>query len=101
MNLLKTIIAATSIAALSTSAFAGGLSPEIMEAPVVMEEEMMAPAAGSISPTIIVVGVLAALLLAASLQEEDEEPENNDDIIVCGIDVICLEEGDSDDPQLR
>ena len=75
MNILKSAVAATAIAALSTSAFAGGLSPEIMEAPVVMEEEMMAPAAGSISPTIVVVGVLAALLLVASLQEEEEEEE--------------------------
>ena len=43
MRITKTLAAAASIAALSTSAFAGGLSPEIMEVPEVMEEPMMAP----------------------------------------------------------
>jgi hypothetical protein len=79
MNFVKTAAAATAIVALSTASFAGGLADEIMEAPVVMEEEMMAPATGSISPTIIVVGVLAALLLAATLQEDDDEGGEDDD----------------------
>ena len=73
MRILTSTLAAGALLASSTALHAGGLSPEIMEAPVVMEEPMMEDAGGSLSPTIIVVGVLAALLLAASLQEEEEE----------------------------
>jgi len=72
MRITKVIATATAIAALSTSAFAGGLSDQIMEAPVVVEEEM-APATPSVSPTIIVVGILAALLLASNLDSDDDE----------------------------
>jgi hypothetical protein len=71
MRLTTTIAAAASIAVLSTSAFAGGLSPEIMETPVV--EAAPAPAASSISPTYIVLGVLAALLIAAAVNQDDDE----------------------------
>lgn len=74
MRITKTLAAAASIAALSTGAFAGGMAPEIMEAPVVMEEPMAEPAS-SISPVYIVLGVLAALLIAAAVAEEDEEDE--------------------------
>ena len=70
MRITKTLAAAAAIAALSTSAFAGGMADEVMEAPIVVEEEM-APAGSSISPAIIVVGILAALLLAANLGDED------------------------------
>jgi len=72
MRITKVIATATAIAALSTSAFAGGLSDQIMEAPVVVEEEM-APATPSVSPTIIVVGILAALLLASNLDSDDDD----------------------------
>ena len=74
MRITKVIATATAIAALSTSAFAGGLSDQIMEAPVVVEEEM-APATPSVSPTIIVVGILAALLLASNLDSDDDDEE--------------------------
>jgi hypothetical protein len=70
MRIVTTLAAAASIAALSTTAFAGGMADEVMEAPVVMEEPMAAPAASSISPTYIVVGVLAALLIAAAVAED-------------------------------
>jgi hypothetical protein len=70
MRITTTLAAAASIAVLSTSAFAGGMSPEVMEAPVVMEEPMMAPKASSISPTYVVLGVLAALLIAAAVAED-------------------------------
>ena len=74
MRITTTLAAAASIAVLSTSAFAGGMADEVMEAPVVMEEPMMdAPAASSISPAYVVLGVLAALLIAAAVAEEDEE----------------------------
>lgn len=68
MRITKTLAAAASIAVLSTSAFAGGMADEVMEAPVVMEEPVAAPAASSISPVFIVVGVLAALLLVAAAE---------------------------------
>jgi len=65
MRITKVIATATAIAALSTSAFAGGLSDQIMEAPVVVEEEM-APAGTSVSPALIVVGILGLLIFAGS-----------------------------------
>ena len=79
MNIAKTLITAASIAALSTSAMAGGLADEITEAPV---EVMVAdePAGSSINPTFVVLGVLAALLLASAL-DDDEEEEDTDLIL--------------------
>lgn len=68
MRITTTVAAAASIAVLSTSAFAGGMAPEVMEPPVVMEEPMAEPAS-SVSPTYIVLGVLAALLIAAAVNE--------------------------------
>ncbi len=65
MRITTTLAAAASIAVLSTSAFAGGMSEEVMEAPVVMEEMAPAPA-GSSMTSIIVLGVLAAALLFAA-----------------------------------
>ncbi len=66
MRITTTLAAAASVAVLSTSAFAGGMAQEVMEAPVVMEE-MAAPApAGSGITGIIVLGVLAAALLYAA-----------------------------------
>ena len=65
MRITTTLATAASIAVLSTSAFAGGMSEEVMEAPVVMEEAAPAPA-GSSTATIIVLGVLAAALLYAA-----------------------------------
>ena len=72
MRITKTLAAAASIAALSTSAFAGGMADEVMEAPVAMEEEMMEPAGSSLSPTLIVVGIVAALLLVANMDSDSE-----------------------------
>ena len=71
--LLKTTLSAAVIALSANAAFAGGLSPEIVEAPV-MEEEMVA-AGPSINPTYIVVGVLALLLIAASTGSDGDDPE--------------------------
>jgi hypothetical protein len=68
MRMTNLLASAAAVAVLSTSAFAGGLSPEIMEAPVVAAEP--APAGSSISPVFIVVGVLAALLIASSLSDD-------------------------------
>ena len=73
MHILKSGITALAIASLSSTAFAGGLSPEIMEAPVMVEE--VAEPASSVSPAIIVLGVLAALLIAAAVAEDDDDDE--------------------------
>lgn len=67
MRTTTTIAAAASIAVMSTSAFAGGMSEEVMEAPVVMEEPVAEPA-GSSTVGLIVLGVLAAALLVAANQ---------------------------------
>ncbi|MBQ2260056.1 MAG: hypothetical protein II336_01660 [Loktanella sp.] len=64
MRMTKVFATAAVVAALSTTAFAGGLAPEVMEAPVVVAEP--APAGSSINPAFIVVGILAALLIAAA-----------------------------------
>ena len=61
MRILNRIAATTAIIALTAPAFAGGLSDQIMEAPVVVEEEM-APAGSSIDPSLIVLGILVLVL---------------------------------------
>lgn len=58
-----------------TTASAGGLSPEIMETPVVATEA--APAGSSINPAFVVVGVLAALLIASSLSDDEETDQKS------------------------
>ncbi len=69
MRLTTTLAVAAALAVSGVAATAGGLEPEVMEAPVVMVEP--APAASSVSPTYIVLGVLAALLIAAAVAESD------------------------------
>ncbi|WP_051108204.1 hypothetical protein [Yoonia vestfoldensis] len=71
MSRFTTLATAAAFAAVTTVASAGGLSPEIMEAPVVAQEA--APAGSSINPAFVVVGVLAALLIASSLSGDDED----------------------------
>lgn len=92
MGILKTLVASAAIAAIATTSVAGGLSDQIMEAPVVAEEEM-APAAGSsVDPSLIVLGILALLILGASSSSSDdnEEPmrEINLDTVPEGTEVI-------------
>ena len=86
MHISKTLISAVAATALATSSFAGGLSPEIMEAPVVMEDEMAAPAASSISPIWIIAGIAGALLVVSMLEEE--ETTTIDDCEISCIDQI-------------
>ncbi|WP_322891539.1 MULTISPECIES: hypothetical protein [unclassified Yoonia] len=74
MRILTTLTAATALAGFTTAATAGGLSPEIMEAPVVAAEPAPAPGS-SINPAFIVVGVLAALLIASSSSSSDGDGE--------------------------
>jgi hypothetical protein len=73
MNILKTLASATAVAAISSTSFAGGLSDQIMEAPVVVEEEVMA-AGPSIDPAIIVLGILGLLIIGANSGGDDSEP---------------------------
>ncbi|SFR33918.1 hypothetical protein SAMN04488005_0571 [Yoonia tamlensis] len=70
MRFITTLAAAAAIALTSTTAFAGGVAPAVMEAPVV--EVMEAPATSSVSPAFIVLGVLAALLIASQLEDDDD-----------------------------
>jgi hypothetical protein len=69
MRITTTLAAAASIAVLSTSAFAGGMSDEVMEAPVVAMEEVMEKPAGSGMAGIIVLAVLAAAAIFAATEE--------------------------------
>ncbi|WP_333713848.1 hypothetical protein [Yoonia sp.] len=71
MRIAKTLASAAAIAVAGTAGFAGGMADQIMEAPVVVVEEV-APAGSSISPAIIVVGILAALVLVASSGDDDD-----------------------------
>lgn len=73
MQIMKNLATATAIMALTTPAFAGGLSDQIMEAPVVVEEEM-APAGSSLDPSLIVLGILGLLLIGASMGDDDPGP---------------------------
>ena len=70
--LTKTTAIAAVIALSASSAFAGGLSDQIVEAPV-MEEAVVAEP--RINTTYVVVGVLAALLIAAAVGQEDDEED--------------------------
>ena len=79
MRILSTLVAAASITALATASVAGGLSDEVMEAPVVAVEPEMEPAGSSISPTFIIVGVLAALLIAAYVANEDDDDDDDEE----------------------
>jgi|GEM_PF-4748689 len=66
MRITKTLAAAATLAVVSTSAFAGGVAPVVVEPVEVME----APKTSSVSPTYVVVGVVAALLIAAAASAE-------------------------------
>ena len=66
MRITKTLAAAATLAVVSTSAFAGGVAPVIVEPVEVME----APKTSSVSSTYVVVGVVAALLIAAAASAE-------------------------------
>lgn len=77
MRRITAFTTAATLAAFSSTAFAGGLSPEIMEAPAVADEA--APAGSSINPAFIVVGVLAALLIASgSSSDSSDEPTDGE-----------------------
>ena len=64
MRITKTLAAAAVIAAAGTTAFAGGLAPEVMEAPVVVVDTPMA-AGSSVPAGYVVLGLLAALVAAS------------------------------------
>ena len=68
MRITSSLCVAAILAATSTSVFAGGVSPAIIEPIEVIE----APATSSVKPAFIVVGVLALLLIASQL--DDDEP---------------------------
>ncbi|MEL6681999.1 MAG: hypothetical protein AAFQ09_05070 [Pseudomonadota bacterium] len=76
---LTTLLSTAALCAAPVLVTAGGLSDEIMEAPVVAVEPEAAPAGTSISPTFVILGVLAALLIAAALSEEDDDDEEEDE----------------------
>ena len=71
MRIAKTLVTTTMISLLTLPAFAGGLSDQIMEAPVAAEEAM-APAGSSVDPTLIVLGILGLLLLGASMSDSGD-----------------------------
>ena len=66
MRITKTLATAATLAVVSSSAFAGGVAPVIVEPVEVME----APKTSSVSSTYVVVGVVAALLIAAAASAE-------------------------------
>ncbi|WP_286131098.1 hypothetical protein [Loktanella sp. 5RATIMAR09] len=70
--LTRTTAIAAVIAISASSAFAGGLADQIVEAPVV-EEAVVAES--RINTTYVVVGILAALLIAAAVGQEDDEED--------------------------
>jgi len=69
----KTTLFAAALALSANTAFAGGLSPEIIEADTT--DNAVAAAAPSIDPAYIVVGVLAVLLIAAAVGNGDDDEE--------------------------
>ena len=94
MRIFKSFVTAIAISALATTSFAGGLANEIMEAPVAMEDEMIAAAGPSIDPTLIVLGILGLLLLGASSSEGGDSNECSIQSRAC---VFDLEMSESED----
>ena len=78
MRLTTTLAAAAALAVSGFAATAGGLSDEVMEAPVVAVEPEMEPAGYSISPTFIILGVLAAHKNAAYVANEDDDDDDDE-----------------------
>ena len=70
MRILTGLVAASALTLSASAVAAGGLAPEVMEAPVVVVEEP-APAGSSISGTYVILGILAALLIAAAVQDDE------------------------------
>ncbi|MFO8126149.1 hypothetical protein [Yoonia sp.] len=81
---MKTTIYAAAIALSANTAFAGGLSPVIVEAPA-MEQELVA-ANPSINPAYIVVGIVAALLIVSTVgNDSSDEPDSTGSTDDCAI----------------
>lgn len=79
---IKTTLCAAVIALSANTAFAGGLSPVIVEAPA-MEQELVA-ANPSINPAFIVVGIVAALLIVSTVgNDSSDEPVPNGPVDQC------------------
>ena len=78
MRYLTTLVTSASLLA-TTTAYAGGMAEEVMEAPVVIAEPME-PAGSSVSPTLIVVGILAALLLVANMDDDEDISDQASDV---------------------
>jgi hypothetical protein len=64
MRLTTTLVAAAAIAVSGAAVSAGGMAPEVMEAPVVVVDTP--PAGSSINSGYIVLGLLAALVAASA-----------------------------------
>jgi len=85
---MRIVSLVAAVALLATPVTAGGLSDQIVEAPVPMQEPV---AAGpSISPAIIVVGILGALLIASSVGEDDDESREEQEILTACETDECL-----------
>jgi len=81
MRFFKALAVSAAFTALATTSIAGGLSDQIMEAPVVVEEPVVAPAGTSVSPALIVVGILGLLIIAGSSDSGgDDEGSGDSDI---------------------
>jgi hypothetical protein len=63
MRLTTTLAAAAALAVTGFAASAGGLAPQVMEAPVVVVDTPMAPSS-SVNPGYVVLGLLGALVVA-------------------------------------
>ena len=74
---MKFIPHAAAISLIATQTVAGGLSDELVESPLIQEQEMAAPAGSSnwIIP-LLIVGAIAAVAIANSDDDDDPaEPE--------------------------
>ena len=71
MRIITTLAASAALAVTGFAASAGGLAPEVMEAPVVVVDTPMAPA-GSINSGYVVLGLLAALVAASASDDDDD-----------------------------
>ena len=72
---MKFIPHAAAISLLATQSVAGGLSDELVESPVLQEQEMAAPSGSSnwIIP-LLIVGAIAAVAISSSDDDDDDDP---------------------------
>lgn len=71
------ILSVSALVIASSFAQAGGISDEVMEAPIAIVQPEPEPAGSSINSTYLIVGVLAALLITAAVNANNDDDDES------------------------